>query len=166
MPNNNTTVELELTYLARELPEEIFSTKPTKMTDVYVPESSEHPRLRIRRKGEGYEITKKVPVSEGDSSKHLESTIPIDKDEFKALAKSSSKQVSKYRYNVVIDGSPAEVDVFDGDLSGLVVIDFEFNDEISKSKFTPPDCCLVDVTEEMFIAGGILAGKKYEDIVP
>ena len=27
-----------------------------------------------------------------------------------------------------------------------------------------PDFCLADVTEEIFIAGGMLGGKKYKDI--
>lgn len=56
------------------------------------------------------------------------------------------------------------MDVFTGELSGLVLIDFEFQSEEDKAAFTPPSCCLADVTQEDFIAGGQLAGKTYEDI--
>lgn len=29
---------------------------------------------------------------------------------------------------------------------------------------SPPDFCLVDVTQETFLAGGMLCGKRYADI--
>jgi CYTH domain-containing protein len=64
----------------------------------------------------------------------------------------------------VINGHPAEVDIFVGQLEGLVVIDFEFDSEEAKSAFVAPGICLADVTQEMFIAGGKLAGKRYKDI--
>jgi CYTH domain-containing protein len=72
--------------------------------------------------------------------------------------------VQKNRYKVTISGRPAEVDVFTGELNGLVVIDFEFDSPEEKAKFQPPTCCLADVTQEDFIAGGLLAGKSYQDI--
>ena len=49
-------------------------------------------------------------------------------------------------------------------LDGLVVVDFEFGTEEEKLAFEMPDFCLVEVTQEEFIAGGMLAGKSYEDI--
>ena len=49
-------------------------------------------------------------------------------------------------------------------LLGLVLIDFEFKNELEKESFKIPAVCLADVTQESFIAGGKLAGKKFEDI--
>ena len=49
-------------------------------------------------------------------------------------------------------------------LLGLIVIDFEFKSEEEKKSFVMPDFCLVDITQERFIAGGMICGKKYEDI--
>ncbi len=159
------SIEQELTYLAASFPEGIESATPTRLKDVYIPDTDGvHPQLRLRQKGDKYEITKKVPLKEGDASAHTELTIPLKEDEFLALEKSSSKIVEKDRYVIDIDGHPAEIDVFVGDLDGLVLIDFEFNDEAAKNNFTPPSVCLVDVTQEKFIAGGLLAGKSYSDI--
>ena len=70
----------------------------------------------------------------------------------------------KDRYNVVIEGFPAEVDVFQEELEGLVLIDFEFDTVEDQKKFVVPAICLADVTQEEFLAGGILSGKKYADI--
>lgn len=158
-------VELELTYLASKLPDELNSATPQRLIDIYVPDSGvDHPHLRLRRKGNTYQITKKQPIKDGDASAQNETTIPLDENEFNALSVSSTKQVVKNRYNVVIDGHPAEVDVFLEGLSGLVLIDFEFPDEASKQNFSPPAVCLADVTQEGFVAGGLLAGKTYADI--
>lgn len=160
----NIEVELELTYLARELPAELVGVKSTRITDTYIPEDSSYPPIRLRQKGDKYEITKKEPVNADDFSYQTEQTIPLREVEFNAIAKCSQRQVEKDRYKVNIESYEAEVDVFTGDLKGLVLIDFEFKDFQSKLDFTPPKCCLADVTQELFIAGGQLAGKKYEDI--
>ena len=52
-------LELELTFLAKELPDGIKTVEPTRIVDVYVPDIPEHSHLRLRQKGEKYEITKK-----------------------------------------------------------------------------------------------------------
>lgn len=158
-------IELEHTYLAARLPEEITGATPKRLVDVYIPEiSGTHPHLRVRQKGDNYEITKKSPVTEGDSSVMLEQTIPLDSTEFKYLSGASDIRIVKDRYNVTIGGYPAEVDVFLEGLSGLVLIDFEFANLEDKQAFVAPEVCLADVTQEGFIAGGLLAGKVYADI--
>jgi len=159
------SIEQELTYLAASLPAEINGVTPTRLRDIYIPDSPGiHPRLRLRKKDDKYEITKKVPLTEGDASAHTEMTIPLNEGEFLALENTSSKTVEKDRYKVAINGHEAEVDVFVGLHKGLVVIDFEFDSEEAKTAFVAPDVCLADVTQEMFIAGGKLAGKTYADI--
>jgi CYTH domain-containing protein len=107
---------------------------------------------------------KKNPVSKGDFSEHIEDSINLEKKEYEALYACSNKRVSKNRYKVEINGYVAEVDVFTGDMTGLVLIDFEFKNREEHDKFKTPDCCLVDVTQELTIRGGQLAGQKYEDI--
>ena len=58
----NQELELELTYLAKEIPNEIQNIQPTRIIDLYIPDTVEHAHLRLRQKGEKYEITKKTPV--------------------------------------------------------------------------------------------------------
>jgi len=57
-----------------------------------------------------------------------------------------------------------EVDVFHGSLRGLVLVDIEFKSHKEKNNFTPPPWVLAEVTQENFVAGGMLCGKNYEDI--
>ena len=159
-------LERERTFLAKELPQEIKTTEPTRIVDIYIPDTPAHSHLRLRQNGKTYEITKKTSVAAGDASEHIKQTIPLTEEEFAALSRCSAKRVAKDRYRVVIDGILAEIDVFIEDLAGLVLIDFEFDTEDEKDNFIPPSIALADVTQENFIAGGLLAGKTYDTIAP
>ncbi|MCR4311203.1 MAG: hypothetical protein NUV54_01380, partial [Candidatus Taylorbacteria bacterium] len=97
-------------------------------------------------------------------SHQFESTIPLTEEEYAELAQLQGKRVRKTRYNYTEGNTHYEIDVFRGGLAGLVLVDVEFDSAEKQKTFTPPSWCLVDVTQEKFIAGGMLAGKKYSDI--
>lgn len=159
-------LELELTFLAREIPKEIEGATPVTIEDTYFPENpAVHAQLRVRRKGgDKREITKKVPVSADDMSAQHEFTIALNEEEYDALANASTRKVNKDRYFVTIDGYPAEVGIFKDRLEGLVMIDFEFKTAEEKDAFKKPACCLADVSNVELFAGGILSSKSYDDI--
>lgn len=160
-----TEIELELTYLAKTLPKEIKGVKPIEMIDLYIPKTGiAHPTLRLRKKGDSYELTKKSPVNSSDSSEQYEHTIKLNKLEYNALQKAGGRIVEKDRYQVYINEYQAEVDVFKGKLAGLVLIDFEFATKDEKNAFLAPSICLKEITQEQWCAGGYLAGKSYKDI--
>ncbi|GEM_PF-398705 len=129
----------------------------------FIPGHMRHPIIRIRKKGDIYMMTKKEPEN-GDSSTQKEYTIPLTEGEFRALKEIDGKNLVKVRYYKKYKDRTAEIDVFKGDLEGLVLVDFEFESQNEKESFNPPDFCLADVTQEEFIAGGMLCGKSYEDI--
>jgi len=157
-------IEIERTFLAKKLPEGLKDCEHKEIIDIYIPKEARHPGLRIRKNGDNYEMTKKRPVKDGDASKQEEQTIILSEEEFISLSKIDGKRVSKIRYDYEHKGLKAEIDVFQEDLKGLVVVDFEFNTEEEKENFEMPDFCLVDITQEQFIAGGMICGKSYEDI--
>ena len=159
-----TEIELEKTYLAKFLPEGLKDCPSKEIKDIYIPESIEHPVLRIRQKGDKYEITKKQPIQGVDSSEQYEHTIELTKEEFLVLEQVAGKRVHKIRYYYNHHGVQAEVDVFQDDLAGLVLVDFEFKEVADKNNFEMPEFCLTDVTQDKHFAGGILCGKKYADI--
>jgi len=156
-------IELEKTYLVKYLPEGLRKCDHKEILDIYIPESSRHPVVRIRKYGEQYEITKKEPVAE-DSSIQTEQTVKLNQEEFEELNKLPGKRVRKIRYYYDYQGRTAEIDVFQDKLLGLVWVDFEFEGADEKDSFSMPEFCLADVTQEEFIAGGMLAGKSYQDI--
>lgn len=158
-------IENERTYLAKHLPD-LSNSASQEMLDVYIPKDAEHPVLRIRRRGEKYEITKKQPVQDGDASRQSEQTVVLTAAEFNELATLEGKRVRKIRYVYEHQGRECEIDVFQDGLEGLVLVDFEFAaaEAEAMKRFQVPDFCLADVTQETFIAGGMLCGKSYADI--
>jgi CYTH domain-containing protein len=157
-------IEFEKTYLAKYLPENLNKCESKEIIDIYLPKDAEHPKLRIRKSADKYEITKKQPVKNGDASEQIEQTIVINEKEFNALSELKGKRIRKNRYFFPFNGRIAEIDVFEDNLKGLVTVEFEFERKKEKAKFERPDFCLADVTQEDFIAGGRLCGKKYKDI--
>lgn len=158
-------IELEKTYLAKRLPENLRSCEFKEIIDVYIPKTSEHPKLRLRKNGNKFELTKKEPVNKGNASHQKEQTIILTETEFNALNQQiEGKRVRKIRYFYDHNENIAEFDVFQDDLLGLVVIDFEFATLDEKDVFQIPDFCLVDITQEVFMAGGMICGKSYKDI--
>lgn len=158
------TIELEKTYLAKYVPGGAWECESKEIIDVYFPKIVEHPILRLRKRGEKYEMTKKQPVDGNDSSRQHEHTIELSEEEFAALAKADGKRVAKRRYYFPHDGRTLEIDVFFENLSGLVVVDAEFETVEEMASFIMPDFCLVDVTQDALVAGGMLAGKSYAQI--
>ncbi|MFA6536275.1 MAG: CYTH domain-containing protein [Candidatus Paceibacterota bacterium] len=156
-------LELEKTYLIKYLPAD-FAQAPTKeVIDIYYPISAKHAVLRLRKSGSEYEMTKKTDTG-ADKSQKLETTIPLDQAEYEAIAQAPGKKVRKIRYYYPYEGLTAEVDVFQDELAGLIEVDFEFETATELKKFAMPDFCLVEVTDEDFLAGGMLCGKSYRDI--
>lgn len=157
-------IELERTYLAKFLPAGISDCEKKKMVDIYLPADSDHPKLRVRKQGEKYVITKKNPVVEGDATKQKEENIGLTEKEFGEFNQLIGKRVEKTRYYYPVGKLMAEIDVFEGNLRGLVLVDFEFDNQADFDNFVSPEFCGEFVGQEDFVAGGLLAGKKYEDI--
>ncbi len=157
--------EFELTFLAKNLPSGFSFDLPSKeIIDIYIPKTSDHATLRIRKSGDDYEITKKEPVSGTDSSHQYENTIKLTLAEFSELNNLTGKRLRKIRYYYKENDINYQIDIFQDQLKGLVVVDIEFDSNEEKSKFIPPTWLLSDVTQDKFIAGGVLCGKSYSDL--
>lgn len=157
-------IELEKTYLPKYLPDNLGECKSKKIIDRYFPAEAEHPTLRLRMDGEKFTLTKKYPVKDGDASVQIEEIIALNKKEAEIFENIEAKTLAKTRYYYPYNELSLEIDVFHEDLSGLILVDVEFKTEDDKERFSMPEFCLADVTQETVIAGGMLCGKKYNDI--
>lgn len=157
-------IELEKTYLVNELPKNLEELEHKEIIDIYIPKKIRHAMIRIRKNGDKYEITKKVPVDE-NKNEFKEQTIVLEKEEFEALEKEiEGKRVRKIRYNYPYKDLVAEIDIFQDNLLGLKVIEFEFPDEKTRDEFIPPNFCGEKVSGKECVAGGFICGKTYEEI--
>jgi CYTH domain-containing protein len=157
-------IELERTFLAKYIPKDLAGCKSKEIFDIYIPKNKEHPTIRMRKNGEKFEMTKKEPVHGTDSSHQEEQTIILTEEEFKEISKIGGKELRKRRYYYPYKDKFAEVDVFQDLLSGLVVVDFEFETMEEKDAFIAPDFCSKEVTQEKFTAGGMISGKSFSEI--
>lgn len=151
------------TYLVRYAPAQIEGARSEVIEDVYIPATVARPSLRLRLRADQFELTRKTAV-DGDFSQQQEDTIALSGDEHKALRALSSKLVKKRRFYCTVYGHNAEVDVYLGDLDGLMTIRFPFASDSEMRGFTPPEVCLVEVSNESFMAGGALAGRSFADV--
>lgn len=157
-------LEREYTFLMTALPSDLGQFPSKIIEDNFIPVSSDHPKIRIRRNGDSLVITKKSPENGNDSSRMTEHTIDLSAEEYAALNQLPGKRFKKRRFAYPVGEHIAEVDVYLEDLAGLVVIDFEFNNDQAMASFVPPSFVGPDVTHDNLVAGGMLCGKSYADI--
>jgi CYTH domain-containing protein len=156
--------ELERTFLIKYLPP-IKNFPFEQYFDIYIPNGKPHPTLRIRKRGKTYEITKKELIDKSDRSRHLETTISLTPDEYNFLSTLKGKKIVKKRYYYKESGIDYEIDVFEEKLKGLILVDIEFKNKKSLTKFIPPPWILTEVTDEEILTGGMLCGKSYSNII-
>lgn len=136
-----------------------------QMNDVYVPNGDAHKDLRLRHKGNRYVITRKRPIKDGDTTTMLETTIELSDYEFEALSSGITSSVEKTRYQVDIFEWRGELDIFSGRHEGLVVLEFEFQNDADLADFEKnADLGLQDITNIEWLAGGRLAEIDAEEL--
>ena len=158
-------IEREKTYLLKEVPAGLSACKKRVVLSLYIPADDPHPKLRIRKNGDSFEMTKKAPVDDNPSICE-EQTIKLSEQEFKILNALPGKRMDKIRVYYPYEGKLLEIDVYTGALAGLVTVDAEFDDDKTLAQFKMPLFCLADVTCAEWMAGGMLAGKSYADLEP
>jgi CYTH domain-containing protein len=156
-------IEIEKTFLIKQFPKNISFYKSQKIKQGYI--SSTPSPLRIRQRGNKFEITKKIPLKDGDFSSVNEINIPLTESEFNKLWPLVEKSLEKTRYIIPIKNNLiAELDVFEKELKGLSFVEVEFTSQEQMASFNPLDWFGKDITQEDFSANVFLAGKSFSKI--
>jgi adenylate cyclase len=102
--------------------------------------------VRVRRRGGRAWLT----VKAGAGRTRVEEEVEIEGDRFERLwPLTEGRRIEKTRYEIDAgDGLVIELDVYGGELEGLVVAEVEFDSEEAAEAFTPPDWLGPDVTED------------------
>ncbi len=157
-------IEHEKTFLLKTIPFNLENYPSKEIKDHYFPILSEHPKLRVRKNGKNYEMTKKTLINENDCSIQKEQTIQLSKSEYQTLVDLPNKSIHKRRYYVPYQWLTLEIDVFIWQLDGLILMDVEFPDSKTMESFPIPDFCLADITQNSFFAWGMLCGKTFSSL--
>ena len=161
-------VERERRYLLRDLPEGITRIDPhLQITDNYMTGS----RLRLRKVREPrtnkwtVKFTQKFAPNPEDLSRTLITNTYLNALEAEVLSTVfNSNEIRKNRYPFEFDGREFSVDMFLGDLFGLVLAEVSFETDEELDHFPKPPFALVDVTNEELFTGGRLCELTFSEI--
>jgi adenylate cyclase len=136
-------MEVERKFVVSRLPE-LGGAEADAIEQGYLAIGSEG-EVRVRRKGEKLLLTAK----RGTGLSREEAEVEIDRGSFERLwALTEGRRLSKRRHVVPFGGLRIEVDVYGGDLEGLIVAEVEFASEEDAKAFEPPDWFGEEVTED------------------
>lgn len=136
-------MEIERKFLTKHIPFDITVYPYKQISQAYI---SFSPTIRIRQSDEAYILTVK---GKGHLARE-EFELPLTKDDYDRLSlKTEGTPVIKKRYLVPIDGGlTAEVDIYEGELTGLMTTEVEFPSLEEAERFVAPDWFGKDVSEE------------------
>lgn len=134
-------MEIERKFLVRSLPENLEQYPFHFIEQAYLCTS---PVVRVRRQDDEFILTYKgkgLMVRE-------EYNLPLSEEAYlHLLQKKDGNVLTKKRYLIPLsDGLTAELDIFGGKFSGLMLVETEFPDEERANAFQAPDWFGADVT--------------------
>ena len=160
-------IERERRYVLSDLPEGITRVDPhLQITDNYITGT----RLRIRKVREPrsnkwtVKFTQKFPPDPNDLSRTIITNIYLNALEAEVLSVFDTNEIRKNRYPFEFDGRKFSVDMFLGDLFGLVLAEISFDTEEELDSFPKPRFALLDVTNDPLFSGGRLCELTFADV--
>jgi adenylate cyclase len=140
-------MEVERKFRLRQ-PPDLSSSESDPIEQGYLAVGADG-EVRLRRKGEKTLLTAK----RGAGLSRGEAEVEISAEQFEALwPLTEGRRLRKRRHVLPHDGLEIEVDVYQGELEGLIVAEIEFDSEEQARGFEPPDWLGDDVTgDERFL---------------
>ncbi|HEY7257335.1 MAG TPA: CYTH domain-containing protein [Solirubrobacterales bacterium] len=148
------TTEVERKFLLDELPSISEGSEPIHIEQGYLA-IDERAEVRVRRADRECLLTAKG----GHGEVREEVEIHLGEAQFEALwPLTEGRRLRKARHLIPLEGElKVELDVFAGDLDGLVVAEIEFADVDQSHRFEPPGWLGEEITGDHRYAGQSLA---------
>jgi CYTH domain-containing protein len=160
-------VERERRFLLQDLPEGLTRASPhVQITDNYLTGT----RLRLRKVREPQtnkwtvKLTQKFAPDARDFSRTIITNIYLNALETETLNISDANEIRKNRYPFEFEGRKFSVDMFLGDLFGLVMAEVGFETDEELDGFVKPPFAIADVTNVELFTGGRLCELTFADI--
>ena len=136
-------MEIERKYLPKYLPANLDKYDKKKIAQGYLCTS---PVVRIRRSNDDFYLTYK---GSGMMARE-EYNLPLTKEAYEhLLSKVDGILIEKTRYLIPLkDGYTAELDIFEGNLAPLTLVEVEFDSIDAANSYIPPEWFGEDVTND------------------
>ena len=160
-------IERERRYLLEDLPAGMTrADHHLQITDNYLTGT----RLRIRKVRDPQtnkwvvKFTQKFAPDPSDLSRTIITNLYLNAIEAETLSVFEANEIRKNRYYFEFEGRRFSVDMFIGDLFGLVLAETSFETDEELDSFQTPPFAIADVTNLTTFSGGKLSELKYEDV--
>ena len=160
-------VERERRYLLADLPAGLTrADHHLQITDNYITGT----RLRIRKVRDPrtnkwvVKFTQKFAANPEDLSRTIITNTYLNAIEAETLAVFEANEIRKNRYPFEFAGQEFSVDMFLGDLFGLVLAEISFESDEELNNFSKPTFALADVTNNEIFSGGKLSQLTFADV--
>ena len=161
-------VERERRYLLTDLPEGLTRADPhLQITDNYITGT----RLRLRKVRDPRtnkwtaKFGQKFAPDPADLSRTIITNTYLNALEAEVLSTVfNSNEIRKNRYPFEFDGRKFSIDMFLGDLFGLVLAEVSFETDEELDNYAKPPFALIDVTNDPLFSGGRLCEMTFSDV--
>ncbi|HEY8413198.1 MAG TPA: hypothetical protein VIK76_17405 [Pyrinomonadaceae bacterium] len=160
-------VERERRYLLPDLPEGLTRADPhLQITDNYITGT----RLRLRKVRDPrtnkwtVKFTQKFAPDAEDLSRTIITNTYLNALEAEMMSVFNANEIRKNRYPFDFEGRRFAVDMFLGDLFGLVLAEVSFDTDQELDSFPKPAFAIADVTNDPVFAGGTLSQLTFADV--
>ena len=160
-------IERELRYLLEDLPPGLTRVDPhLQITDNYITGT----RLRLRRVRDPrtnkwtVKFTQKFAPNPQDLSRTVITNTYLNALEADTLSVFEGNEIRKNRYVFEFAGKKFGIDMFLGDLFGLVLAEVSFDSDEEMDTFRTPSFALAEVTNNHLFSGGKLSQLSFADL--
>ena len=162
-------IERERRYVLQDLPPGLTRVDPhLQITDNYITGT----RLRLRKVRDPrtnkwtVKFTQKYALNPGDLSRTAITNTYLTALEADTLAVFEGNEIRKNRYQFEFEGKTFGVDMFLGDLFGLVLAEVSFDSDEEMKAFPQPPFVIAEVTNNDLFSGGKLSQLTFAEIRP
>lgn len=160
-------VERERRYLLNDLPEGLSrADHHLQITDNYITGT----RLRLRKVRDPrtskwvVKFTQKFAPNSQDLSRTIITNTYLNAIEAETLSVFEANEIRKNRYHFEFEGRVFAIDMFLGDLFGLVLAEVSFATDEELDAFPPPPFAVAEVTNNETFTGGRLSQLSMAEI--
>jgi CYTH domain-containing protein len=160
-------IERERRYLLQDLPQGLTRASPhLQITDNYISGT----RLRVRKVRDPQtnkwtvKFTQKFAPDAQDYARTAITNIYLNALEAETLGIFDANEIRKNRYSFDFEGRRFSVDMFLGDLFGLVLAEVSFDNDAELEGYSRPTFAIAEVTNNELFTGGKLCGLTFADI--
>lgn len=137
--------EIERKFLVTSLPVDLGSHSHVEICQGYVAIDGDGTEVRLRLKGNKCFQT----VKSGGGLSREEYEVELTRGQFDVLwPATEGRRVEKTRYEIPDDRLTIELDVYKGQLAGLMTAEVEFSSESESCDYSPPSWIGSDVTDD------------------